>query len=99
MFSRYPEMSRYQKTSVKRIIVRCIGVFFAIAVLMAVSSCTSDTKGYAKDTYKVTMYSGGEVVREWHGVSDYVRFSDVGFTLTVDGTYVGVVGDVVIELE
>ena len=93
MFNRHPEIP------VKRIIVRCVGVVLAIAVLIAVSSCASDTKGYAQDTYKVTMYSGGEAVREWRGVSGYTRFSEVGFNLAVDGTYVTVVGDVVIEPE
>ena len=92
-------LSKRPETPVKRIIVRCIGVFFVIAVLIAVSSCAFNAKGYAKDTYKVTMYSGGEAVREWHGVSDYVRFSECGFTMMVDGTYIDVVGDLVIEPE
>lgn len=91
----------------KRIIMGCIGVVLVVAVLTAVavavpiamSSCALNAKGYEKDTYTVTMYSGGKAVREWRGVSDYVRFSEVGFTLMVDGTYVNIVGDVVIEPE
>ena len=83
----------------KKNIARYLSTLIIIALLIALPSCSSDAEAHASQTYKVTMYSGGEIVREWHDVSDYVRFSETGFRLEFDGTYADVVGDVVIEVE
>lgn len=42
--------------------------------------------------YDVTLYSGGSVVREWSGVSNYVRWGDVCTGIEVDGESVTIIG-------
>jgi len=84
---------------VKKRITKYLSTLIIIALLIALPSCSSDAEARERQTYKVTMYSGGEVVREWHGVSFCNRYSDGITRLEVDGTYIDVVGDVVIEVE
>lgn len=80
----------------KNAFARCLSAIVIIALLLVMSSCSSNTE--AHQTYTVTMYNGGKAVREWHGVSAYT-FGEIGTRLSVDGIYVDVVGDVVIEPE
>ena len=83
----------------KRVIASCIRAIAVVVLSLIMTSCQFDTEEHTRAAYKVTMYSGGEAVREWRGVSGYTRFCDDGVTLSVDGTYVSIIGDIVIEPE
>ena len=68
----------------------------ALVACLALPSCGScETEG----PYKVTLYSGGEVVREWDGVSDYTRFDRQCMEIHVDGESFVLCGDGPIVIE
>lgn len=61
-----------------------------VTALLTLTSCTiDDSEG---GPYDVALYSGGSVVREWSGVSDYTRWDDVCTGIEVDGESVTIVG-------
>ena len=49
--------------------------------------------------YKVTLYSGSTVVREWVGVSDYIRLDKQCVEIHVDGESFVLCGDGPIVIE
>ena len=67
----------------------------ALVAYFALPSCRSFG---VEAPYKVTLYSGGEVVREWDGVSDYTRWDDSGVEIHADGeSFLICGGPIVIE--
>ena len=57
-------------------------IIAALSACLLLSSCGVNE---SDRQYKVTLYSGGVVVREWDDVSSYTRWSDSTVELTVDG--------------
>jgi hypothetical protein len=66
----------------------------AVSTALALGGCAEDSDG----PYKVTLYSGGAVVREWDDVSSYTRWSESVIEVSVDGeSFLINCGTVVIE--
>lgn len=63
--------------------MKCKGLIAiaAVSTALALGGCTNESDG----PYKVTLYSGGAVVREWDDVSSYMRWSDSTVEVSVDG--------------
>lgn len=65
----------------------------SVALALALASCGDAVEEPAESrTYSAKLYSGGEVVEEWHGISNYRRWSDQYITLLLDGEEVNVMG-------
>lgn len=56
-----------------------------VAALLACLLLSSCGGGEAEGSYKVALYNGGVVVREWSDVSSYTRWSDQFIEIRVDG--------------
>jgi len=63
-----------------------------VALALALASCADAEATESRTSYSVKLYSGGDVVEEWHGISSYTRWSDQCITLHVDGEQVSVMG-------
>ena len=64
-----------------------------VALALALASCGNAVAEPAESlTYSAKLYNGGEVVEEWHGISDYRRWSDQYITFWLDGEQVSVMG-------
>ena len=76
------------------LVMRQVALALVLATVLTLSSCAiSSRDDYGPDeTYKVTLYSGGEVVDEWTGVTSYTRWSQDFIELRVDGESVYVSG-------
>lgn len=65
----------------------------SVALALALASCGDAVAEPAEShTYSAKLYSGGEVVEEWYGISNYRRWSDQYITLILDGEEVNVMG-------
>lgn len=74
---------------------RPLAIAIALSACLLLSSCGSEGP---EGPYKVTLYSGGEAVREWDGVSDYIRWDDQCVEIHVEGeSFVVCGGPIVIE--
>lgn len=62
--------------------MKCKALVTSLLVCLLLSSCGAND---SDAPYKVTLYSGGVVVREWVGVSSYTRYSDRFIEIHVDG--------------
>lgn len=69
-----------------------------VALTLALSSC-ADVDATESRTYSAKLYIGGDVVKEWHGISNYTRWSDQCITLYVDGEQVSVIGGLLVIRE
>ena len=68
--------------------MRHVVMALVLATVLTLSSCAVSS---SDETYKVTMYDGGVVVKEWNGVTGYTRWGDNFIELRIDGesVYVG----------
>ena len=65
----------------------------SVALALALASCGDAVAEPAESrTYSAKLYSGGEVVEEWHGISNYRCWSDQYIILLLDGEKVNVMG-------
>ena len=69
-----------------------------VVLALALTSC-ADAEETESRTYSAKLYSGGDVVEEWHGISNYTRWSDQYITLYVDGEQVSVMGGLLVIRE
>lgn len=72
-------------------ITRRITVALIVTALLTLTSCgvIDNSEGAP---YDVTLYSGGVAVREWSGVSNFVRWDDTCTDIEVDGEPVTIIG-------
>ena len=70
-------------------------MFISIVLALTLASCAdaeaTESRIYSQ-TYSAKLYSGGDVVEEWHGISNYNRWSSQYITLYIDGKQVSVMG-------
>lgn len=85
---------------------KAIALALATAISMTLTSCgsvTHETKVTSKKLYKATMYSGGSIVREWHEITYYSSYGNVGvkiyFNDEIDEIGTTLIGEVVVEPE
>ena len=77
--------------------MKCKVIIAALSACLLLSSCGSkEFKEPHEEPYKVTLYSGGVVVREWNGVDSYIRWSDQHIEIHVDGETFHIDGGAVI---
>ena len=62
-----------------------------VALALTLTSCASAEATEGR-TYSAKLYNGGNVVEEWHGISNYARWSDQYITFYIDGEQVNVMG-------
>lgn len=73
-------------------------MFVPVALALTLASCASSEATESR-TYSAKLYSGGDVVEEWHGISNYTRWSDQYITLYIDGEQVSVMGGLLVIRE